>query len=76
MHAAMCDIDREQKSIIHSLKKQVGKVASLLANRRGMQAESTTTNAALSRAGSKRVGRLQADIWVRFVIILFACYLC
>ena len=37
MHVALCDKDREKKSLITSLERQVCKVASLLANRRGLQ---------------------------------------
>jgi hypothetical protein len=76
MHVAMCDKDREQKSLINNLERQVSKVASLLANRRGQQAKSVLHTTSLSRASAKKVDRLNAGIQVCFVIILFACYFC
>ncbi len=76
MHAAMCDKDREQKSLITSLERQVCKVASLLANRRGLQAKSAKATTSLARAGAKKFDRLNAGVLVCLSIILFACYFC
>ena len=76
MHVAMCDKDREQKSLINSLERQVGKVASLLANRRGIQAKSVLYTTSLTRASGNKVDRLKAGILVCLSIILFACYFC
>ncbi len=64
MNVVMCDIEREQRSSIHSLEKQVGKVVSLLAGRRGIQAKSAKIHAVLSRAFSKKVRTFQAGIQV------------
>jgi hypothetical protein len=74
MHVAMCDKDREQKSLITSLERQVCKVASLLANRRGLQAKSAQATTSLARAGAKKVDRLKAGVLVfvnYFVCLLF-----
>ena len=64
MNVVMCDMEREQKSCIHSLEKQVRKVVSLLASRRGIQAKSANTHAVLSWACSKKVRTIQAGIQV------------
>ena len=76
MHVAMCDKDREQKSLLTSLEKQVCKVASLLANRRGLQEKSARATTSLARARATKVNRLKAGILVCLSIILFACYFC
>jgi hypothetical protein len=76
MHVAMCDKDREQKSLITSLKRQVCKVSSLLANWRELQAKSAQATTSLARAGAKKVDPLKAGVLVCLSIILFACYFC
>jgi hypothetical protein len=76
MHFALCDKDREKKSLITSLERQVCKVASLLANRRGLQAKSARDTTSLSRASAQKVDCLKSGILVCLSIILFACYFC
>jgi hypothetical protein len=58
MHVAQCDMDREHKQLMHSLEKQVVKVASLLANRRGLSSEAWDANAIRARAGNQKVARM------------------
>ena len=64
MNVVLCDMEREQKSCIQSLEKQVGKVVSLLASRRGIQAKSAKTHEVLSGACSKKVRTMEAGFQV------------
>jgi hypothetical protein len=72
MDVARLDQDREQKNLVESLAKQVGKVASLLANVRGMRADAATTTTQVARAGARREARLASGNLVCFLIFLFA----
>ena len=72
---ARVDQNREQKNVVASLAKQVGKVATLLSNVRGMRAQAATTNTRLACTAARREARQANGNLVRFVIFLFACFL-
>jgi hypothetical protein len=67
INVAKLDLKREQKQITQSLAKQVGNVATLLANVRGMRAESATSATTLQRAGCLREAKLAAGNLLRFL---------
>jgi hypothetical protein len=73
---ARTDLDRQQQNVAASLAKQVGKVASLLANVRGMRAHAATTTTLRARAAARRDTRLATGNLVRYLIFLFARLFC
>jgi hypothetical protein len=76
INVAKLDLEREQKQITQSLAKQVGKVATLLANVLGMRDESATSATAQQRAGCRREAKLAARNLVCFLIFLCARLFC
>ncbi len=76
MDVALTDLDRQQKKGAASLAKQVGKVASLLANVRCMRAHAATTTTLRARAAARRETRQASGNLVRSLIFLFARLFC
>jgi hypothetical protein len=74
INVAKLDLERERKNITHGLAKQVGKVATLLANVRGMRSESATSATTLQRAGCRRETKLAAANQVLFLIFCLLAY--
>jgi hypothetical protein len=72
INVAKLDLERERMNITHSLAKQVGKVAALLANVRGMRSDSATSATTMQRAGSRKAAKLAA---LNQVIFLIFCLL-
>ena len=72
INVAKQDLERERMNHTHSLAKQVGKVATLLANVRGMRSESATSATTLQRASFRRETKLAA---ANQVLILIFCLL-
>jgi hypothetical protein len=74
INVAKQDLERERMNHTHSLAKQVGKVATLLANVRGMRSESATSATTLQRAGSRKAAQLAAVNQVLFLIFCLLAY--
>jgi hypothetical protein len=74
INVAKQDLDRERMNHTHSLAKQVGKVATLLANVRGMRCESATSATTLQRAGFRKAAKLAVVNQVLFLIFCLLAY--
>ena len=74
INVAKLDLERERKNISQSLAKQVGKVAALLGNMRGMRSESVASATTMQRAGSRREAKLAAGNQVLFLIFCLLAY--
>ncbi len=71
---AKLNLERERMNITHSLAKQVGKVATLLANVRGMLSESATSATTLQRAGSRKAAKFAGVNQLLFLIFCLLAY--
>ncbi len=76
MQVAQCDMDKENKQLMHNLEQQVVKVATMLANRRELSRDAWDANAIGARAGNQKVVRMASGMLLRILIFLFACIFC